>query len=64
MIRARELYCVELEAKGRSEWDAEMRIMRADQQIQAALLADAWGWHSRAITTVATARMYDDLGMR
>jgi len=64
VIRARELFYVGLEAKGRSEWDAEMRSLTADEQIQAALLADSWGWHSRAIATVAKAGVYDDLRMR
>ena len=64
MIRARELYYVGLEAKGRPEWDAEMRALSADEKIQAALLADSWGWHSRAIATVAKAGAYDDLRMR
>ena len=64
VIRARELYYVGLEAKGRSEWDAEMRALSADEKIQAALLADSWGWHSKAIATVAKAGAYDDLRMR
>lgn len=41
VIRARELYYVDLESKGRSEWDAEMRTLNADEKIQAALLADS-----------------------
>lgn len=64
LIRARELYHVGLESKGRSEWDAEMRMLTAAEQVQAALLADDWGWHSRAIATVAKAGEYDDLRVR
>lgn len=64
LVRARELFYVGLESKGRSEWDAEMRLLSADEQIQAALLADDWGWHSRAIATVAKAGVYDDLSVR
>lgn len=64
LVRARELFHVGLESKGRSEWDAEMRQLTADEQIQAALLADNWGWHSRAIATVAKAGEYNDLSVR
>jgi soluble lytic murein transglycosylase len=32
--------------------------------IAAALIADRWGWHDRAILTVAKAERYDDLGLR
>ncbi len=64
LVRARELFHVGLESKGRSEWDAEMRMLTAAEQIQAALLADEWGWHSRAIATVAKAGEYDDLQVR
>ena len=64
LIRARELFHVGLEGKGRSEWDAEMRMLTAAEQVQAALMADSWGWHSRAIATVAKAGEYDDLRVR
>ena len=64
LIRARELFYVGIESKGRSEWDAEMRMLTAAEQVQAALLADDWGWHSRAIATVAKAGEYDDLRVR
>lgn len=64
LIRARELFYVGLESKGRSEWDAEMRMLSAAEQVQAALLANDWGWHSRAIATVAKAGEYDDLQVR
>lgn len=64
LIRARELFFVGLEGRGRSEWDGAVRLMTSDEQIQAALLADSWGWHSRAISTVATAGEFDDLRVR
>jgi soluble lytic murein transglycosylase len=62
--RARELFLVGLEARGRSEWDAALRGMSSDEQRQAAILADRWGWHSRAITAAASLRAYDDLAIR
>jgi soluble lytic murein transglycosylase len=62
--RARELFFVGLEGRGRSEWDAAVTPMTNEQQKQAALLAHEWGWHSRAISTVAKAGDYDDLQIR
>jgi soluble lytic murein transglycosylase len=35
-----------------------------DEKIQAGLLAHRWGWHSRAIATLAAAGQYDDLELR
>ena len=62
--RARELFLVGLEARGRSEWDAALRDLSKAEQRQAAILADRWGWHSRAITAAASLRAYDDLAIR
>lgn len=64
LIRARELFHVGLESRGRSEWDGAVRLMTSEEQTQAALLADGWGWHSRAISTVASAGEFDDLRVR
>ena len=64
IIRARELFLVGLEGRGRSEWDAAVRSLNPDEKIQAAVLADRWGWHSRAIATVASLGEYDDLEIR
>jgi len=64
LVRARELFYVGLEGRGRSEWDAAVSPLSHQQQVQAALLAHQWGWHSRAIATVAKAGAYDDLQIR
>ena len=64
LIRARELFYVGLEGRGRSEWDAATSTLTSDEQVQAALLAHQWGWHSRAISTVAAAGHFDDLDIR
>ena len=64
VIRARELFLVGLDSRGRSEWDAAISKMNADEKLQAAILADRWGWHSRAIATAASLGQYDDLAMR
>ena len=64
LVRARELFHVGLEGRGRSEWDAAISTLTATEQLQAALLAHDWGWHSRAISTVAAAGAFDDLQIR
>ncbi len=64
IVRARELFLVGLESSGRSEWEAAIRHFSADEKLQAAILADRWGWHSRAIAAVASLGEYDDLAIR
>jgi len=64
LIRARELFHVGLEGRGRSEWDAAVRILTPHEQAQAAILAHQWGWHSRAIATASMVGEFDDLTMR
>jgi len=64
IVRARELFLVGLDSRGRSEWDAAVRHFDADEKLQAAILADRWGWHSRAIATAASLEQYDDLSLR
>jgi len=64
LIRARELFLVGLEGRGRSEWDAVVTHLESAEKIQAAILAHRWGWHSRAIATVASLGEYDDLAIR
>ena len=64
LLRARELYLVGLDGRGRSEWDAVVTYFTAAEKAQAAILADRWGWHSRAISTVASVGEYDDLSLR
>ena len=64
LIRARELFLVGQDSKGRSEWDAVVADLGAHEKTQAALLAHRWGWHSRAIASAASAGEYDDLDIR
>lgn len=64
LIRARELFLVGQDSRGRSEWDAVMRVLSDDEKRQAAILAHQWGWHSRAIATAASLGEYDDLALR
>ncbi len=64
IVRARELFLVGLDSRGRSEWDAAVQHFDPEEKLQAAILADRWGWHSRAISTAASLKQYDDLSLR
>jgi len=64
LVRARELFLVGLDGRGRSEWDAAIAWFTDAEKAQAAILADRWGWHSRAIATAAGIGHYDDLALR
>lgn len=64
LVRARELYMVGLDGRGRSEWDRAVAVLTPDEKVQAAKLASRWGWHSRAISTIASVGQYDDLVLR
>jgi soluble lytic murein transglycosylase len=64
LLRARELFHVGLEGRGRSEWDAAVSNLTPHEQAQAAILAHQWGWHSRAIATVSMVGEFDDLMIR
>lgn len=64
LIRARELFFVGLDGRGRSEWDAVVSHLHPEQKVQAAKLADRWGWHSRAIAAAASVGEFDDLALR
>ena len=64
LLRARELFLVGLDGRGRSEWDAVVRYAEPAVKMQAAILAHRWGWHSRAIAAAASVGEYDDLSLR
>ena len=64
IVRARELFLVGLDGRGRSEWDAAVRSLNEAEKLQAAILADRLGWHSRAISTAASLGQYNDLAIR
>jgi len=64
LIRARELFLVGLDGRGRSEWDAVVAYFTPEEKTQAAILADRWDWHSRAISTAASIGHFDDLNLR
>ena len=64
LVRARELFRVGLDGRGRSEWDATVSYFDKADKMQAAILAHRWGWHSRAIAAAASVGDYDDLSLR
>lgn len=64
LVRARELFLVGLDGRGRSEWDAVVAYFSPEEKLQAAVLAARWDWHSRAISTAASIGQYDDLTLR
>ena len=63
-VRARELYSLEMMTDARREWRHATRDLSADEIRKAASLAHRWGWHDRAILTVAKAKDFDDLVLR
>jgi soluble lytic murein transglycosylase len=64
LVRAHELYRAGLLTDARREWAYAIRDMNREELLQAAVLADQWGWHDRAILTVARSGNYDDLKLR
>ena len=63
-MRARELYNLGRTVNARREWRMFTRSMNDDALARAAKLAQEWGWHGRAIMTVARTTQLDDLEMR
>jgi soluble lytic murein transglycosylase len=64
LVRARELYRADLLSDARREWAYAIRAMSRDELMLASVLAGQWGWHDRAILTVARTGNYDDLKLR
>lgn len=63
-MRARELFSLGRTVEARREWRVFTRGMNDDELARAAKLAHQWGWHGRAIMTVAHTPHLDDLEMR
>jgi soluble lytic murein transglycosylase len=64
LVRAHELYRAGLMTDARREWAYAIRGLNREELTLAAVLADHWGWHDRAILTVARSGEYDDLVLR
>ncbi len=64
IVRARELFLVGLNGRGRALWSKTLDSLNPAQRMQAAIMANRWGWHSRAIATAADNGLLDDLAIR
>ncbi len=64
ILRARELFALARIVDARREWYYATRDMAEWQLRSAARLAHTWGWHDRAIVTMARTRHRDDLVLR
>ena len=64
IIRARELFALELFSLGRSAWNDAMAGLSDAEKEQAAIMAHRWGWHSRAIAVASANGLMDDLEIR
>jgi soluble lytic murein transglycosylase len=64
LVRAHELFRAAMFRDARREWAAATRNFSNDELKLAAVLAGQWGWHDRAILTVASAKDYSDLKLR
>lgn len=64
MRRMRELVLLERFAEARREWSHGIDSLPPQQQEAAARLFADWGWHDRAIFTVARARNWGDIDLR
>lgn len=63
-VRARELYLAELLTDARREWYHATLELSSEELKLASALAQQWGWHDRAILTVARSGDYSDLTLR
>jgi soluble lytic murein transglycosylase len=63
-MRARELFSLGRTVDARREWRMFTQGMNDEALARAAKLAQGWGWHGRAILTVARTPHLDDLEMR
>ncbi len=64
VVRARELYQLGSHYAARREWHHSLTSLTSYQKQIAAAIAGNWGWHDRAIITLAQVEMYDDLVTR
>ena len=64
IARAKELYLLGRYRLARNEWIDATRGMGKRELTVAAKLAQEWGWHERAIITVAKAPHWDDIELR
>jgi len=64
MQRVQEYRAVNLWPEARQEWNAMLNRLNRGQLKAAALLADRWQWHDRALFAAAKAKQFNDLELR
>lgn len=64
LVRAYELFKIGMIVDARREWMSMTRTLNERQLQLAAILANRWGWHDRAIMTVALTDHDSDLDIR
>jgi len=64
IARAKELHTLGRLVQARREWEAITKDMNQDELQAAAKLAESWGWHDRAIFSLARTEYWDDLDLR
>ncbi|MES1929825.1 lytic transglycosylase, catalytic [Salinisphaera dokdonensis CL-ES53] len=64
LARARELRALGMDHQAGQEWNAVIDGLDQAALAQAARIAHDWGWHSRAIITLAKSDYWDDLDIR
>jgi len=64
IARASELYTLGRLIEARREWELVTKEMPQDELQAAAKLAESWGWHDRAIFSLARTGYWDDLDLR
>lgn len=64
IVRARELFLTGQDGHGRIEWQRALARLSPADQAQAGILAQRWGWYSRAITAATVAGLRNDLDLR
>jgi soluble lytic murein transglycosylase len=62
--RARELYLLGISHFARLEWNKVLAGLNSEEIKTAAVVANNWGWHNRAIVTLAKVKYWDDLEIR
>lgn len=64
VARAKELHTLGRLLEARREWAFVTKKMNQDELQAAAKLAESWGWHDRAIFSLARTGYWDDLDLR
>lgn len=64
VLMAHELYTLGEITNARRQWSWTIRAMTSRELQVAAVVANRWGWHDRAILTVARSTHLDDLELR